>query len=397
MLLVTLLLAGQTLNLGADAMRTGQDRYLGAELGVESGSPVTVPAATRTHGIVRLRYIERALIPGPGGIDLDLNTDTATLSYFHPGLFGERSWSQTYLRAQGFAANLLTDHARAGVQVPGRGFGAGYLLGGTHLGATLVRTDLARVYVAGQLEARQWFHFAMPTTSPGLVLPPANQALEPTLFATVDGVDWQTPLRRPHGVRTWAQVGGIARLGARNWGQLNGNDDKRNHIGPWGARAEAGIQGGAVAPQFVFVRPVVEVGLRGGLSQGLDDRDRFRVGGDNPWVIPLAGAGWAEFLVDDYAWGQACAGLLVFDRVGLDLGGEVAMINDPYRRGDLTDVRTFSGAFFRVVARPIDAVVVTLRVAQSLSLPRTGVDPYGLAGTKGYLNLEWRALPWPWW
>lgn len=397
MLLLTLLVATQTLNLGNDALRTGQDRYFGAELGVESGAPAVQPPATVTHGIVRLRYLERALVPGPGGVDLDINTDTATLSYFHPGLLGSRSWTKAYLRAQGFAANLLTDYARAGVQLSERTFGAGYVLGGTHIGATLVDNPLARIYLAGQLEARQWFHFALPSTSPGLVLPPWNQALEPTVFGLIDGVDYQTRLSRPHGVRTWAAVGGVGRIGAKNWGALFGNDDRRNHIGLLGTRAEAGVGGGAVAPMIFFVRPVIEVQVRGGLSNGLDDRDRFRVGGDNPWVINLAGAGWAEFLVDNYASGMASAGLQLLDHVSFDVGGEVALLNDPYRRGERFETATFSGGFVRVVARPIDAVVITGRVSQSLSVPRPGVAPYGLAGTKGYLNVEWRFLPWPWW
>lgn len=47
------------------------------------------------------------------------------------------------------------------------------------------------------------------------------------------------------------------------------------------------------------VAPRVEV--RAGVADGQDDLLRTRLGGLNPWVVPLAGAAWAEWWVEDYA------------------------------------------------------------------------------------------------
>jgi hypothetical protein len=41
--------------------------------------------------------------------------------------------------------------------------------------------------------------------------------------------------------------------------------------------------------------------LRAGWSQGQDAVSRTRLGGLNPYVVPVAGAAWAEFWVDTYA------------------------------------------------------------------------------------------------
>jgi hypothetical protein len=49
----------------------------------------------------------------------------------------------------------------------------------------------------------------------------------------------------------------------------------------------------------VALAPRVE--LRAGAAAGQDDLLRTRVGGLNPWVVPLAGAAWAEWWVEDYA------------------------------------------------------------------------------------------------
>lgn len=49
----------------------------------------------------------------------------------------------------------------------------------------------------------------------------------------------------------------------------------------------------------VFLAPRVE--LRAGVAEGQDELLRSRLGGLNPWVLPLAGAAWAEWWVEDYA------------------------------------------------------------------------------------------------
>lgn len=72
---------------------------------------------------------------------------------------------------------------------------------------------------------------------------------------------------------------------------------------------------GEVRPAWI-IAPFIEV--RAQLAAGLDDVTRTRLGGLNPYVVPLGGAGWAEWWVEDYAaargggrvnWGSGHAAL----------------------------------------------------------------------------------------
>lgn len=51
-------------------------------------------------------------------------------------------------------------------------------------------------------------------------------------------------------------------------------------------------------PRWVLA-PFIE--LRAAVAESEDELTRTRLGGLNPYVVPLAGAGWAEFWVEDYA------------------------------------------------------------------------------------------------
>ncbi len=85
-------------------------------------------------------------------------------------------------------------------------------------------------------------------------------------------------------------------------------------VGYWSERLSVDAQGGVsidageLVPQLSvvvvartkgFFRPVAE--LRAGVSSNVTPITATRLGGLNPYVIPLAGAAWAEFRVDDYA------------------------------------------------------------------------------------------------
>lgn len=78
-------------------------------------------------------------------------------------------------------------------------------------------------------------------------------------------------------------------------------------------------------PRWVLA-PFIEI--RAAVAESEDDLTRTRLGGLNPYVVPLAGAGWAEFWVEDYAALRAGPSLTV--------GGlEVAAV---------VDLATFDGA-----------------------------------------------------
>lgn len=78
--------------------------------------------------------------------------------------------------------------------------------------------------------------------------------------------------------------------------------------GPGHAWVQGGMWGPDPAPSLTLeavwrpettLAPVGE--LRAGWSHGLDDVTRTRLGGLNPYVVPLAGAAWGEWWVDTYA------------------------------------------------------------------------------------------------
>ncbi len=84
--------------------------------------------------------------------------------------------------------------------------------------------------------------------------------------------------------------------------------------GYWSPSIQGWVRGGAsLSPGFAAphiagqlslrpswrVAPLAE--LRAGAAEGQDFLTRTRLGGLNPYVVPLAGAGWAEWWVEDYA------------------------------------------------------------------------------------------------
>jgi hypothetical protein len=73
--------------------------------------------------------------------------------------------------------------------------------------------------------------------------------------------------------------------------------------------------------------------LRAGTASGQDAISRTRIGGLNPYVVPLAGAAWAEFWVESY--GAVRAGpSLQWDTFRLDAVVDAAVWSEPLDWGD---------------------------------------------------------------
>lgn len=98
--------------------------------------------------------------------------------------------------------------------------------------------------------------------------------------------------------------------GARNIGEaeLIGGLYRSEALHLWG-RAGLRQEGPLTAPHLVGearYQPIDRVvgphlRLSAGLAEGQTDRTTTRLGGLNPHVVPLAGAGWGEWWVEDYA------------------------------------------------------------------------------------------------
>jgi hypothetical protein len=138
-------------------------------------------------------------------------------------------------------------------------------------------------------------------------------------------------------------------------------------LGWWSKEASFEIRGGGdLRDGFVSgrvelsasYRPEWTIGPRIELAAGaghlLDDLTKARVGGLNPYVVPIAGAAWAEWWVEDYAalraglearwsWGSLA---LVLDGALLDDETRGERFLDPWAAGFGLLSRIWFGTFF---------------------------------------------------
>jgi hypothetical protein len=129
----------------------------------------------------------------------------------------------------------------------------------------------AGLYVGGQIGVRGWQELALATTRGALAAPAVH--LSPTLSA-----GWWRP---------YAEA------------QVHGGVDVIVPVDGAPVRAAPRISGVARSHLPGVVVPVVQIAA--GWAEGQDDRLKTRIGSSNPYVVPLAGAAWAEWWVEDYA------------------------------------------------------------------------------------------------
>ena len=212
---------------------------------------------------------------------LELLTDTVDLRYAPSDEHG-RAW--VALRLEAVATGLFISPWTDGAPDPGRalfshavGMQAGalhYLPHGWYIGAS------------GQVR----YQFFGATATTAVVVPRGRP------ISTADGV-----------VGWWsAHTSAWARAGADAWLEPTRQDQPRAapHLAAQARWEPAGV-----------VAPVV--GVWAGVAHGQDPITRTRLGGLNPYVVPLAGAAWAEWRVEDYAALRAGARLTAtLERVG---------------------------------------------------------------------------------
>ncbi len=198
-----------------------------------------------------------------GAFSAQLLTDTLDLRW-SPELRRGRWWVAG--RAEGFGALLLFDPWTDGAPDPSRALSVSYAgLEGGGL-AYLPR----RFYVGAQLYARYFTFQALDSTE--IPVPDSRPVVRPEAV-----LGYWTPA-----VNGWAVAGvslGPDLLAPHAYGQLL-------------ARPCFTGEGCALAPRAE---------LRAGWAEAQDALTLTRLGGTNPYVVPLAGAGWAEFWVEDYA------------------------------------------------------------------------------------------------
>lgn len=219
-----------------------------------------------------------------GDLSAELQTDTLDLRWAPSGERG-RAW--VALRGEAGAAGLFISPWADGAPDPDSSLNSFYV--GAEGGA--VRYLPQGFYAGGQASLR-YQAFTATADTKGQV--PAGRPV-----ATADLVlGWWSPV-----AHLWS------RAGADGWLEPEDSGRLAPHV-----HVDA-----AVEPAWRLA-PVAEA--RAGAAADQDALTRTRLGGLNPYVVPLAGAAWAEWWVEDYAAFR----LGLRGRLPLSSGGELSLM-----------------------------------------------------------------------
>lgn len=246
------------------------------------------------HGLV-MAAADRYGLPRGGHMGLEYNTDTVRLRADGFRFCDGRLELGGGLEGEAYYAGLLPDYYRHGRRLADRGFWASYAGAQVRAKLNLPGHHFPELAVG----VRQWWFARHDRTAPTLVLPPDTPVLEARLRHTwwrlADDAAW----RERH--RSYPRLRGIA-------AGLEVGVDWRGWVRAWGGRDAATFApvDGRNDPESVIL--MLRQWLRSGrqlgpnwrlqLTQsaawgrGEDDLTRLRLGGMNPYVVPLAGAPW---------------------------------------------------------------------------------------------------------
>ena len=196
-----------------------------------------------------------------------------------------------------------------------------------------------RHYLDGQINLRGWWFDGFKRTDNEFLLPVNHFAIEQSIHYTFWGIhshrsleEWHWPFWRIAGIATGLKIEWISRTDARSWGSL---EDRKK-------RNKKSMQIGRLRQWLKFGVPIAQANFRFQLEQffawGLneDDITRDRLGGLNPYSIPLAGMPWSAFVSENYlsmrqkiSWKLKKKG-----ETEMSFFGDVAVLHDPRRSGD---------------------------------------------------------------
>ncbi len=261
------------------------------------------------HGIGLVAFDLKGL-PRSAHFSIVLNTDTLTVHYDRVRFAGGRIEIGAEVSGEARFAGLLPDYYRDNRLDSARGFWASYLKAQVYAKLNLPKNN----FVSLKGDARRWFFSRSDDTDNALILPAEAWVFEPRLSYTLWHIKPDKSLWERH--RLFSRIRGIALgviLGA----------DFRSQVHPWGARDSAVFnpidprndpsQIIPIAYQWLKVGWQMHDQVRTQISQatiwgaGGDDLTRVRVGGLNPYVVPIAGAPWAAHLSEvvvslDWSW-----------------------------------------------------------------------------------------------
>lgn len=314
-----------------NAARAHADGALHHSIAIAAGGELGGSPAPGGHGFALVRYDLDGL-PRRSHLAVELNTDTLRLAYDRLRL--GRVEVGVVAAGELLIAGLSSDYYRDGRNDSGRGFWASYAaLGG------YAKLDVGPHFFELAATARRWFFSRDGDTRPQLTLPPDAWVGELRLRYTL----WRL---RPDPSLYQAQ-----RLLPRLRGLALGVEvglDERSTATPWGARDPLFTPTDPrndPGRSIVLVRQWLRAGVQAHARVRLqldesaiwmwneDDLVRARVGGFNPYSVPLAGAPWAGYVAGKLAAADGSMHVRVFGDQELGVVADVVVLDDPRRTG----------------------------------------------------------------
>ncbi len=277
--------------------------------------------------------------------DLHVNFNTETLYVGIERLRVADRWEfNGAIRAEGAIAGVLTDWRQGAVMRTERGFYASYAQAFAAIKWHPADGHSLELVVGG----RGWY-FARTPNAQTLTLPTDTWVFEPRLRYTfwrlsAEGDEWRPSaiVPRVEGFAAGVELGLDLRADTAAWGALAGVDDGRNRPSAVIAMARQWARAGVA----LGARVRLQVDEFASWGDGEDDLTRVRVGGMNPYVVPVPGLPWAALLCERLVAAQASVNVRLptagAHEVGISIAG--GAFNDVRRVADLLRFDGAAGA-----------------------------------------------------
>lgn len=293
------------------------------------------------HGWVLVRADREGALPRGARMSIEYNTDTLRLSIDRARF--DRVELGIGVVGEAILAGVLTDYWRDGHEEGSHAFSASYVgaIGGA-------KVDLRPHYLEITAGARRWLFGRWTGTSPDLVLPPSAWVGELRMRYTYWKIapdpstyEAQRAFWRVRGVGFGLEVSGDLRSEAHAWGAIGPSfalTDPRNDP----SRVVVGAHQWLRLGWQVASRVRLQAREEAHWMHGEDDLDRQRIGGMNPYVVPLAGAPWPSYLSGKLLALEGSVHLRVKNQQELGMLVDGVLTED-VRRVGATDARWLAG------------------------------------------------------
>lgn len=283
------------------------------------------------HGWVGFDSLGEGLV-GSGDLHLFYNTTKLHAGIERLAFADGKLAFFAFLEGEALISQLLVDYFQQGERIKERGFNASYVLlhgklqwyPGKHQTLELI------------LQGRRWWFAERSSTSSSYLLPADTWVFEPRIGYNYWNIE--SPSEEWEAHRVFPRIEGLAvglvggldvRTDTRSWGL----DDGRNEPGAVLYNIEQWLRAGWQ------LAPIVRLQLEqwGNYGWAQDDISRRRIGGVNPYVIPVPGLPWPGLISERLLAGQLSVHLKAKDssmhEFGVLVGG--GAFNDVYRVGAL--------------------------------------------------------------